>query len=235
MEYRIREDVQKHMEELRQWLETQEDVPLEEMSAFFTARLHDYEDHMMLWEEGYRLLAGMIPPETKNLLDLGCGTGLELDALFRLRKDISVTGIDLCQAMLEKLREKHPQVLAVRGDYFTADLGREVYDCIISFESLHHFSGEKKLGLFKKIYEALKPGGVYLEVDYLAACPEEETLLMDFCCKKRAREGIPENVFVHFDTPLTVEHELELLKIAGFPSPQWLKAIEGASFLRCEK
>lgn len=76
---------------------------------------------------------------------------------------------------------------------------------------------------------------VPLEVDYLAACREEEELLMDFCRRKRKAEGIPEEVFVHFDTPLTAEHEMTLLRNGGFSTVKWLWAVEGASFLWCRK
>lgn len=231
----IRYNIPKHLEELKAWLETQKSVPLEKMGDFFTARVGDYEEHMSLWKEGYEKLARLLPEWAANILDLGCGTGLELDEILKLRPEVKVTGIDLCPAMLSKLREKHPGVEIRCEDYFKAELGEELFDCVITFESLHHFTSEKKQELFGKIHRALKPGGIFLEVDYLAACQEEEDLLMDFCGRKRREEGIPEDVFVHFDTPLTAEHEMELIKNAGFSTVKWLCAVEGASFLWCEK
>ena len=234
-EYQVRDNIEKHILDLKEWLHTQEHLPLEEMGAFFTARISDYEKHMMLWRDGYRIFAGLVPESARDILDLGCGTGLELDELFALRKDFSVTGIDLCAEMLKKLHDKHPAVLTRCEDYFEAELGENMYDCVITFESLHHFSTEKKLKLFKKVYRAMKPGGVYLEGDYLACCQEEEDLLFDFCCRKRAEQGIPEESYIHFDTPLTAEHELALLKQAGFSDVKWLMAVEGASIIRCVK
>lgn len=41
----------------------------------------------------------------------------------------------------------------------------------------------------------------------------------------------PENVFIHFDTPLTAEHEMELIRCAGFGCVEWGGCIEGAAFL----
>lgn len=231
----IRENVPRYMEELKAWLESQKNVPLEEMGEFFAARVEDYEEHMSLWRKGYEKLAKLLPEGASSILDLGCGTGLELDEILKLRPEVNVTGIDLCPAMLSKLREKHPGVRIICGDYFETDLGEAAYDCVITFESLHHFAPEKKQGLFEKIHRALKPGGIFLEVDYLAACREEEELLMDFCRRKRKAEGIPEEVFVHFDTPLTAEHEMTLLRNGGFSTVKWLWAVEGASFLWCRK
>ena len=39
------------------------------------------------------------------VLDLGCGTGLELDEIFRYFPDLAVTGIDLTREMLQQLKK----------------------------------------------------------------------------------------------------------------------------------
>lgn len=73
---------EKYMQDLRQWLHDTSDTPLEEMSAFFTKRLDDYEEHMSVWEKSYQLFSEVLPSDCKKVLDLGCGTGLELDKLW---------------------------------------------------------------------------------------------------------------------------------------------------------
>lgn len=231
----IRENIPEYMKELKAWLAEVQDQPLEEMADFFRARVGKYEEHMRLWQNAYKRLAELIPAEAETMLDLGCGTGLELDAIFARRKDLAVTGIDLCSEMLEKLRQKHPGVQIICGDYFQTELGERVYDCAVSVESLHHFRPERKQSLYERIYRALKPGGVFFLVDYMACCNEEERLLMDVCWEKRRQQGISEDVFIHFDTPVTVEHEKTLLCGAGFARVRFTDCIEGASFLRCEK
>ena len=84
-------------------------MTLEEMSDFFTKRIEDYEEHMLTevegCREGYMKMAELIPQSTKRSLDLGCGTGLELDEIFKKLPHVKVTGIDLTQAMLDKLRK----------------------------------------------------------------------------------------------------------------------------------
>ena len=52
--------------------------------------------------------------------------------------------------------------------------------------------------------------------DYIACCDEEEELLRSVYMKKRKGSAIPENCYVHFDIPLTLEHEKELLQNVGF-------------------
>ena len=151
--------------------------------------------------------------------------------------ELAVTGVDLCAAMLEKLRAKHAgRRLELRcADYLAMDLGAEQYGAVVSVESLHHFTPEQKLELYKKIHAALRPGGFFLEADYIACCEEEETLLRAESARRRARANIPADVFIHFDTPLTLEHELALLRAAGFSCCEAVDSIAGATFLRGRK
>lgn len=100
----------------------------------------------------------------EKVLDLGCGTGLELDEIFSLFPEIEVTGVDLCREMLDKLAQKHPDknLKIVCSDYFRFDLQKGHWDAVISFESLHHFLPGDKLVLYRKIRESLKDNGIFL-------------------------------------------------------------------------
>ena len=203
---------------IKQWLKSTEDEPLETMGGFFDRRVDSYEDHMRPWRAYYRWLGELIPAQAETLLDLGCGIGLELDEIFRLHLDIRVTGIDLAPGMLARLREKHPErkLTLTVGDYLTVPLAPCAFDVAVAFETLHHFPPETKLGLFRRIFAALRPGGMLLEGDYIAESDEMETYLFQELARRRARQHVPEGTFVHFDTPLTLAHELSLLRQAGF-------------------
>ena len=50
--------LEEYMQGLKQWLQDTKDSPLEEMSDFFAKRLQGYEEHMSVWEESYRMIAG---------------------------------------------------------------------------------------------------------------------------------------------------------------------------------
>jgi tRNA (cmo5U34)-methyltransferase len=155
-------------------------MPLEEMGAFFNDRVDSYEAHMLRdGNESYVATAKLIPQtEGLKLLDLGCGTGLELDEIFRINPTVQVTGIDLAEKMLEKLRQKHAarrnQLNLVQADYLKYDFGQNVFDVALSFETLHHFPAKEKTELYKRIYAGLKPSGFYIEADYMAPTPEFE-------------------------------------------------------------
>lgn len=230
------ETIETYMNELKKWLLETADQSLEDMEGFFTTRIEDYEEHMSIWKKSYERFAELFPEGCEKILDLGCGTGLELDEIYKRYPDISVTGVDLCKAMLDKLTEKYENPLEIICmDYFRYDMGIDKWDAVISFESLHHFLPERKEFLYKNIYQALKKNSVFLLGDYVACCMEEEELLRNTYFEKRKKFQIPENQFVHFDIPLTLEHEKQLLYSAGFSDIQVYDDMEEALIILAKK
>lgn len=78
-------------------------MKLETMDDFFTLRIDEYENHMLTIEgvaAGYIKMVQVLPDGINKLLDLVCGTGLELDEIFKRFPSLSVTGIDLTAKML---------------------------------------------------------------------------------------------------------------------------------------
>ena len=216
---RTPEEIADYLSGLKNWMAEEENKPVEEMSAFFSKRLDGYEDvHLRNWGELYAGIAGFFDGGLQTLLDIGCGTGLELEAMFRRFPGLRVTGIDLSADMLAKAREKFPgeNFRAVEADYFACPFPAESFDAALSFETLHHFPYEKKAAVYQKLFYTLKNGGYYIECDYVACCQEEEDLCRERCRRARAKSGLPEEVLIHIDTPLTMEHQLELMECAGF-------------------
>lgn len=233
----IRENIDEYMRELKGWLAEEKDTPVERMAEFFSARVDGYEEHMSRFFPAYDMLADALPESTKRLLDIGCGTGLELERVFKRLRSVEVTGVDLSRDMLKRLSEKFPneRIKLICADYFVEKFPGEYFDAVISFETLHHFKANKKLELFKSLHSALKTGGVYIECDYIACCEEEERLLADESERKRRAWGVPDNVFIHLDTPLTVEHETALLIEAGFKSAELADCVSGVAMIRAVK
>ena len=196
---------------------------LEEMSAFFEARLDLYDHHMLgdvaNARELYDFTAKALPiKEGCRLLDLGCGTGLELEFYFPLCPTAQVTGIDLSQGMLSRLGEKFPEkdLTLLQGSYFDVPLGENVFDAAVSVESLHHFTKEEKIPLYAKVRAALKEGGYFLLTDYFSLSEEEERRRRETLLALKKAQGLGDDQFYHYDTPLTVGHEVEALQAAGF-------------------
>ena len=122
---------------------------LEKMSDFFEKRLSGYDEHMLSEIESatefYPFTAAQLPMDAGcTVLDLGCGTGLELSEYFKLNPDAKIIGIDLSAGMLSALKVKFPDknINLICDSYFDAPLGENVYDAALSVESLHHFTKE---------------------------------------------------------------------------------------------
>ena len=204
---------------------------LEKMDEFFENRLSDYDRHMLTDIDGasgfYAYTAARLPqaPEA-HILDLGCGTGLELEQYFPLNPTAHVTGIDLSKGMLEALAAKFPDkdLNLIHASYFDTDLGAERYHAAVSVESLHHFTAESKMSLYQKLHRSLKQGGCFILTDYFAESEELEKEYFSDLEHLKREQGITDDAFYHYDTPLTVEHEMEILTKAGFSRVEILKS-----------
>ena len=176
-------------------------MKLEKMDAFFAARLNGYDEHMMAEIEG----AKEFYPYTAALLPL------EHD-------EASVVGIDLSVDMLSALKQKFSdrKIKLICGSYFDVPFEVNCFAAAVSVESLHHFTAAQKLKLYKKLKTALTDNGYFVLTDYFAESEEAEQFYFSELKRLKSEQGLESNVFYHYDTPLTVEHEIEILKKAGF-------------------
>lgn len=216
---RTQEEAEAYLRELKDWIAGEEEKEAEEMSAFFAKRLACYEEvHLGNWGELYGHIADFFDEGLEALLDIGCGTGLELEAVYRRFPEVRTVGIDLSRDMLEKAREKFAgkRFQGIEADYFVHPFPDGAFDAALSFETLHHFPFEKKGKIYEKLFQTLKKDGYYIECDYVACCQEEEDLCRERLARARAKSALPEDVFLHIDTPLTLEHQTKLMERAGF-------------------
>ena len=203
---------------------------LEKMSDFFEKRLSGYDQHMMTEIESstefYPFTASLLPKEeNSHILDLGCGTGLELEEYFLLCPSAKITGIDLSQGMLSALEKKFTdkEISLICGSYFDVPFDENTYNAAVSVESLHHFTKAEKIPLYTKLHTALNENGYFILTDYFAFSDEEEQMHRQNLLALKAEQGITDDTFYHYDTPLTVQHETEALLEAGFSSVTVLK------------
>ncbi len=205
-------------------------MKLEKMDDFFAARINGYDEHMKSNIEGasgfYAYTASLLPASAgSRVLDLGCGTGLELEEYFSLNPDAQVTGIDLSDVMLDALKAKFPEkaLTLIRASYFDAPFGENRFDAAVSVESLHHFSADMKASLYGKLHAALKQGGAFVLTDYFAESEELEEEYFRNLADLKKEQGLSDDTFYHYDTPLLVDHEMDILRSAGFRDVRIMK------------
>ncbi len=114
------------------------------------------------------------------VVDLGCGSGIWAKAL--TQADYEVLGIDLSDAMLELARKKAPKAefqnaSLIRAKLPKCDAVTSIGECLNYQFDEHGLVEIKKL--FTRIYEALRPGGVFIfdiaEPGYVSGSNPQET------------------------------------------------------------
>lgn len=197
---------------------------IEEMGAFFDRRAGDYEAHVNrigFDKETYQRAAMPLPQtgEALNILDLGCGTGLELQYVFERMPNARVTCMDLSEEMLgilaKNYKDKFSLLIVIRDSYLTRDYPEAEYDAVISVNTMHHLLPEPKTQLYRKINRSLKPGGWYVESDFMV----DQAMMAQYQARyQRVIRDLPvrQYGYYHIDIPLTVAVQKELLLKAGF-------------------
>ncbi|MBN1906796.1 MAG: class I SAM-dependent methyltransferase [Deltaproteobacteria bacterium] len=197
----------------------------EEMKSFFDIRADSYDEHMAAILEDYHNFYTNIGAAFQNtdkpieVLDLGAGTGIELEYIFKKAPNARITAVDLSEEMLKRLVNKYDgfwsQIKTIADSYLSIDLAPHSYDYIVTVMSLHHLMPVKKIDLYKKLRETLIPGGAFVEGDYIVSAEEEKRLLNEFYQFKKDNPLLEDGEY-HIDIPFSEETQIKALKEAGF-------------------
>jgi SAM-dependent methyltransferase len=91
----------------------------------------------------------------KSILDIGCGTGTELDILNKFGQ---VTALDTNQTALDLIKQKGSSVILADIEKFI--LPKNSYDAVCCFDLLEHLANDEKV--LKNIFQSLKNNGYLL-------------------------------------------------------------------------
>jgi tRNA (cmo5U34)-methyltransferase len=192
-----------------------------EMRDFFNRKIDEYDTVHSTFMNTKNVIADNLDTNTNIILDLGVGTGLELFKIIEKYPDIKITAIDISEEMLDRLskRDFKNNINIICGDFFKVEFDSE-YDAVISTSALHHFLYKDKLILYKKIYDSLKNNGLFINVDKIVNTIEEES---------KCLEDYNNKLQLHVDTPLTIQHEVEVMEQVGFKDIE-VKEVEAGNY-----
>ncbi|MEM7634864.1 MAG: methyltransferase domain-containing protein [Pseudomonadota bacterium] len=134
------------------------------------ALIPDYDDLYGAAVEALQL-DGVQGPQ---VLDLGAGTGGFSQEVVNAHPDCRVELSDLSVPMLEQARERFaadPRFSFRELDIVTGEFGSG-WDRIISSFVIHHLPHEAKREVFANVCAALKPGGIFVNIDQVQACSQ---------------------------------------------------------------
>jgi len=144
----------------------------------FNATVDYYDDWMRVALPGYADLFGtatdLIPAEPEDaieVLDLGAGTGLFSWHVRRRFPKAQLVLVDVADRMLEVARTRFAGDEAV--EYLIADYRTIVleparqFDAVVSSLSIHHLDDAEKVALCRRVFDLVRPGGVFLNIDQI--------------------------------------------------------------------
>jgi tRNA (cmo5U34)-methyltransferase len=152
------------------------------------------------YEDFYAIPLEIIPfhqDREFRVLDLGAGTGLLSAAVAARYPQALLNLIDISPAMLSIAKKRFAGSNAGRVTFQVMDYGKEpftgIYDLAISALSIHHLPDDSKECVFKKIHNALKPDGMFINADLVQG---ENTVADKICTdtwlRKVRKSGISE-------------------------------------------
>jgi len=169
----------------------------------------------------------LLPFETDRALtalDLGCGTGVLSHLLLRAFPKAQLISLDLSENMLTQCRARlaafGERATFVRGDFGTTELPGGV-DLVVSGLAIHHLNDDGKQALYRKIFQLLRPGGMFLNREIvLGETPHWSRRYEQMWRAHVAAGGAADDgwfqKYVDEDLPATVSAQLQWLRNAGF-------------------
>lgn len=203
----------------------------ENMEVFFMRRAESYNEHVMSGtrRKQYELLGKFIPKskDSIHILDIGCGTGVELQYIWKKVPNALITCLDLSQDMLNILLKNyelyHDKITIVNASYLEWEFPCEEYDIIVSCQTMHHFLEQQKMEVYQNIKKSLKPEGMYIENDFYMNEAGSKQYQQRY---KMLMSNLPPNTktgIYHIDIPFTIEKQIEILNNVGFHSVEVLE------------
>lgn len=180
------------------------------------------------FDDFYKTAIDLIPFDTEDtftVLDLGAGTGLLTALILNAFPKASSMVLDISEKMLAKAKERfkdNDQVHFCAMDYARSPLTGD-FDLIVSAMSIHHLYDSDKRLLFKKIYNALLPGGMFIHAELAKGATDVtekiyQRMWFQYLKKTDLTEDQLSLIFerMSYDKTTTLDIQLKWLKKAGF-------------------
>jgi tRNA (cmo5U34)-methyltransferase len=205
----------------------------EGLAASFAERRRILIPLLEVQEDVIRRLLARNERPIARFLDIGCGAGAMSEVLLSSLPGSEGVLVDFSEPMLERaaaqLAGDAGRWRAVRADLNDAAWREELpsgrYDAIISGLAIHHLPPERKRTLFAELLGLLEPGGLFVNMDYVAIDGPlrgvfDEEMLAAAVRAERESGGTRSEHEVDLedddDRPDTVEDQLRWLRDAGF-------------------
>jgi SAM-dependent methyltransferase len=171
-------------------------------------------------------LIGLIPPGTRKILEVGCGTGMTGKAL-RERGFEKIVGIEINEEMAERARAFYDQLVIGDVEKIHLPFEKEYFDCILYGDVLEHLVNPWRV--LKDQHAVLKKGGTII-----CSIPNVRNyrILNNLIFRGRweyADDGILDRSHLRF---FTLDSIRGMLKEAGYEIEDLTKRSSGAHWVK---
>lgn len=179
------------------------------------------------YKEQNEVMLAVVPQDRSlklKALDLGCGTGILSHLLLSAFPNLEITAFDLAKNMLDVCQSNlslySNRLTLQRGNFGQDDLG-ENYDIVVSGLSVHHLCDFDKQKLYKRVFDAMNPGGIFVNREIVLGSTDYLTDLYHAGWRRYITQNGEDdekwfNNYKNEDIPASVEDQMSWLTDAGF-------------------
>lgn len=206
---------------------------MEQIKDTFENAAVDFDNIIVKLVPHYKELVSdliLVIPFEKNkmldVIDLGCGTGTLSLKIKEYFPNAQITCMDMTKNMLELAKIKlseYEEIEYILENFYTFNFNKK-YDLVISSFALHHLiTAEDKRKFYQKIYNSLKEGGCFYNLDILIGPNDEiqnfymkkwEEFLSQYLSEKEVDKNFER--YYEEDSPESIMNHLRWLEEAGF-------------------
>jgi len=122
-----------------------------------------YDSPQLVYEHWHRYLYSMQFVKGKTVLDIACGEGYGSNLLAKTAKKVVGVDIDGETIKYAKKTYKSRNLEFIEGSVSTIPIkGKNVFDVIVSFETIEHVDEEAQKKFLNEVKRLLKPGGIFI-------------------------------------------------------------------------
>ncbi|MBQ9280608.1 MAG: methyltransferase domain-containing protein [Treponema sp.] len=170
-------------------------------------------------------IARTLKYDPKLIYDLGSGTGLLPSFWYKHFPKSEYVLIDIAEEMLDVAKKRFSGIENIK--YKVLDYSESMPegnpDMIISALSIHHLEANSKKRLFKKVYESLEDGRLFVNYDqFCSDSPVINEKIEEYWIDEIKKSGISAIEYERWlerkklDREISINQEIQWLKDAGF-------------------
>ena len=121
-------------------------------------------------QTGYAVLTEFLPASVARALDLGCGDGEVMGRVVEAFPSVEGIACDFSEEMLARARARFDDTNVTVVEHnldeaLPADWG--IFDVVVSAFAIHHVADARKRVLYGEVFDHLRPGGVFLNLEHV--------------------------------------------------------------------